>query len=159
MLPIRTTVSAQSCEFVLQKSLYVADIILWWCDCSGRSCSPSRENWRCCQSSTPRNVWRTLTWPRHWRLRGRPSGSVRERTRSSTHTTRCATHHTPVYKYLLRNTLRPASLHNCSELLVCDFCRSWTTVWRQRSLRCAPWRLRMAWEKQTPQYRGKSSMS
>lgn len=53
-----------------------------WCCVSGRSCAPSSGRSRCCRSSIHRSAWRTPTWPRHWKPRGRPSGSVSERTRS-----------------------------------------------------------------------------
>ena len=89
------------------------------CYVSGRSCVRSSGRLRCCRSNIPRSAWKTPTWPRRWRPRGRPSGSVRERTRSSTHTTRCR--HTPVNKYLLRaivcmNTLCLAVLLNSAFL-------------------------------------------
>lgn len=110
------------CEFGLMLQL---------CNCLGRSCSPSRGSWRFCRSSTLRSAWRTLTWPRPWRRRGRPWGSVSGRTRSLMLTTRSACTHTHTQTQTRMTVLAVT-------LLLFPSNRSWITGWLWRSLGCAP---------------------
>lgn len=97
------------CSVITELDISLSRIIsMCCCLVSGRSCVLSRGRLKSCQSSIPRSAWKMPIWLRHWRLRGRPSDSVREKTKSSTRTTRyvpCDLKHL-VYKLYFNSLLR-----------------------------------------------------